>query len=541
MLLALLKPFSDLIHLLPPETTRTQIPESLRSTMYALSVNCGIKPTFRIGTFLPLVLSDARKHRKNAGMKARITTVSALALTVALGGNLHAEEAPGAALSIGSKPNLGDGTAEANQCFARVSVPAVYRTEPVKTETRAEASRYTITPPVFENSTETVTLSPAYQEIEAVQPEIEERAETIEVFPAQTQWVRGSLDSKLPLTKGELSDIAAAGVNVETVETGVCFVEHFSEATLEDIPTKVLVSEATEVLSVEDAVLKDEVFTITTKPAFTRLVEVPPQFKDGVEKVLVATATKKWQTECGAVQQVDHMTGETLCQVDVPAEYEELATKTIDTPALITEVEKEAETENIKIQVLINEAKELRKAVAEEYATVDRQRIAKPAQFSWLVTGQRPAFGAKPTGRTACFVETPAKIAEYTRKVVKTPGRFVAKTVPAEISTVDVVKMVSKAVSTPYKEPAAFETVERKIIVSEGRIEWQPVLCQVNFSEDIIAQVQQALTREGFEPGPVDGIMGRGTTNAISLYQKANQLADGGLTIQTLEKLGVDL
>lgn len=474
-------------------------------------------------------------------MKAKYTTISALVLTVALGGNLHAEEALGKALSVESKPNLGNETADANQCFARVSVPAEYRTEPVETETHAETSRFTITPPVFENGSETVTLSPVYQEIEAIQPEIEERTETIEILPAVTQWVRGALDSTQPLTKGELADIAAAGVNVETVETGVCFIEHFAEATLEDIPTKVLVSEATEVLSVEDAVLNDEVVAVTTNPAFTRLVEVPPQFKDGLEKVLVATATKKWQTECGAVQQVDHMTGETLCQVDVPAQYEDVVTKVVDVPALITRVEKEAETKSIDTQVLVSDAKELRKAVAEEYGTVDRQKISKPAQFSWLVKGQKPSFGAKPTGRTACLANTPAKTAEYTRKVVKTPGRFVAKTIPAKTSTVDVVNMVSAAVSTPYKEPAAFETVERKIIVSEGRIEWQPVLCQVNFSENIIVQVQQALAREGFEPGPVDGIMGRGTSNAISAYQKANQLADGGLTIQTLEKLGVDL
>jgi len=35
--------------------------------------------------------------------------------------------------------------------------------------------------------------------------------------------------------------------------------------------------------------------------------------------------------------------------------------------------------------------------------------------------------------------------------------------------------------------------------------------------------------------------MGRGTTNAIREYQKDNKMADGGLTIETLQKLGVDL
>jgi len=469
-------------------------------------------------------------------MKARISTCSALFLSALLGGNVYAQQA----LSLEGKPPISD-EADANQCFARVSVPAVYRSEGVKTQIRAEVSRFTITPPVFKKGSETVTLAPAYKEIEAVQPEIVERTETIEILPAFTRWVRDSLEGTIPISNGELIDMAAAGVDVENVATGSCFVEHFAEATLQDIPTKVLISEATEKLSVEDAVLKDQQVTVTTKPSFTRLVEVPPAFKNGVEKVQVATAAKRWETECGAVQQVDHMTGETLCLVDVPPKFEEVPTKILDVPALITKVEKDAETKQLKTKVLVSDAIEVRTAVAEEYDNIDRQRVSKPAQLSWLAKGKRPAFGAKPTGRTACFVETPAKIAEYTRKVVKTPGRFVAKQIPAETTAVDIEEMVAAAISTPYKEPASFETVDRKIKVSDARIEWQPVLCQVNFSQDIIAQVQKALKREGFAPGPTDGIMGRGTTSALSQYQEANQLAGGGLTIETLEKLGVNL
>lgn len=471
-------------------------------------------------------------------MNAKITTL-ALALSVALGGNLRAEEAP----NIDATPKIGENAAaeNGNQCYARVSVPAVYRTEDVKTETRAEAARFTVTPPVFKSGAETVTTSPSYQSIEAIQPEIVERTETVEIFPATQQWVRESLKGTQPVTKGEMVDIAAAGVDVENVAPGTCLVEHFSEATLQDIPTKILISEATEVLSVEEAVLKDDVVTVITKPEFTRLVEVPPSYKDGIEKIQIASATKKWETECGAIQQVDHMTGETLCLVDVAPQFEDVPTKVLDVPALITKVQKEAETKKVKTKVLVSDASEVREAVAEEFDSIDRQKISKPAQFSWIVAGQKPAFGAKPTGRTACFVDSPAKMAEYTRKVVKTPGRFVTKTISEETTNVEIEQVVTAAISAPYKDSATFETVERKIKVSDARIEWQPVLCQVNFSEDIIAQVQKALAREGFVPGPVDGIMGRGTTTAIGLYQKANKLADGGLTIETLEKLGIQM
>ena len=66
-------------------------------------------------------------------------------------------------------------------------------------------------------------------------------------------------------------------------------------------------------------------------------------------------------------------------------------------------------------------------------------------------------------------------------------------------------------------------------------------MCQVEFSEDIIAQLQKALQQKGYEPGPIDGVMGRGTSRALQEYQRANDMADGGVTIEALEKLGIDL
>ena len=453
---------------------------------------------------------------------------------------VNAEKAPSIdqAPSLTANPPKGDGQ---HQCYARVSVPAEYRTEEVTAELLPETTRFRITPPVFKDGAETVTVSPAFTKITAVQPELEESKQTFTVTRSSSQWVRGSLDSKQPLTKGELLDMQELGVDTKQVAAGTCFYEHFTEATLEDIPTRILVSEPSEELSVVDEVFKDEIATVTTTPAFTRVVEVPPSLASAEEKVLVASATKRWETQCGAVQQVDHMTGETLCLVDVPAQYENVPTEVVDVPALLTNVEKKAETKDIKVKTLVTEAQKVRKVIPAKYESLDRQRISKPASYSWLKKSDRPAFGAKPTGRTACFVETPEKLVEYKRQVVKTAGRFDAEKIPAETAVVKTQVLVSPAKSAEYKAPAKFQTIERQIQITESKIEWKPVLCQVNFSEDIIARLQSALSKEGYEPGPIDGIMGRGTTNAIREFQKDNKMADGGLTIETLQKLGVDL
>jgi peptidoglycan hydrolase-like protein with peptidoglycan-binding domain len=55
-----------------------------------------------------------------------------------------------------------------------------------------------------------------------------------------------------------------------------------------------------------------------------------------------------------------------------------------------------------------------------------------------------------------------------------------------------------------------------------------------------VRAAQQVLKDKGFDPGPVDGIMGPRTRAAIRSYQEKNTLdADGKLGPQTLASLGV--
>lgn len=57
---------------------------------------------------------------------------------------------------------------------------------------------------------------------------------------------------------------------------------------------------------------------------------------------------------------------------------------------------------------------------------------------------------------------------------------------------------------------------------------------------DTVRSAQQALKDKGFDPGPVDGIMGPQTHSAVRSYQEKNSLdADGRLGPQTLGSLGV--
>ncbi len=71
-------------------------------------------------------------------------------------------------------------------------------------------------------------------------------------------------------------------------------------------------------------------------------------------------------------------------------------------------------------------------------------------------------------------------------------------------------------------------------------MEWRKVLCETNMTAKIVTSIQRALKREGYSPGPIDGVVGQGTLNAVEKYQLKNSLDRGGLTYETLKALKVD-
>lgn len=70
--------------------------------------------------------------------------------------------------------------------------------------------------------------------------------------------------------------------------------------------------------------------------------------------------------------------------------------------------------------------------------------------------------------------------------------------------------------------------------------EWQPVLCKSDRNPGLVRDLQRALKRAGYPPGPIDGIFGPRTKAALKGYQRARFLPDDGrLHLSVLEELGV--
>ncbi len=76
------------------------------------------------------------------------------------------------------------------------------------------------------------------------------------------------------------------------------------------------------------------------------------------------------------------------------------------------------------------------------------------------------------------------------------------------------------------------------------------IICCIGWSFDAIAakynpvveKAQKRLTELGYNPGPIDGKMGKKTTNAIRNFQRDSHLAlTGALNEETIQKLGLNL
>jgi hypothetical protein len=144
------------------------------------------------------------------------------------------------------------------------------------------------------------------------------------------------------------------------------------------------------------------------------------------------------------------------------------------------------------------------------------------------------------TPATTREVITPAKYKTVKKKVMTSPPQTKVIEIPEEYGTVKVTKLVEPAKKVSRTIPAEYQTVSRRVMVSPGHLEWQQILCQTNMTPKRITVIQRALRDAGYDPGPIDGMIGSGTMAAVNRYQADKELpVTKYLTLETLESLGV--
>ena len=151
-----------------------------------------------------------------------------------------------------------------------------------------------------------------------------------------------------------------------------------------------------------------------------------------------------------------------------------------------------------------------------------------------LLLGCNPPADPKADAKKSKEIVTePAKgAAAVAESVTKIDEVGSIESLGAAIEELDSANMANDA-SAQGTKPTAKETSTQTQVVDDGND-------VVKITPVIMRKVQQALVNAGFNPGPVDGVSGAKTQNAIESFQKQNNLPAGKLTKNTLRALGVD-
>lgn len=264
----------------------------------------------------------------------------------------------------------------------------------------------------------------------------------------------------------------------------------------------------------------DEVRIIA--PARTETRDLPAVFEDVPMQVLVKEPAPEWVVVPGVYRTV------TETQVVAPARTEPV----------------------------------VQPAITETY--VERVMV-RPAYVTWKegsgLLGRPEVVNAAAGGSMLCRVEVPAEYARIQRVRVVTPERTVQRAIPAvtrQVSRQELVtparmeqrmtapvyrtemqrRLVRAATQETVVIPEVRRTERLRRVLEPARTEWREVLCGTNASKARLAEVQRALTARGYAT-PSDGVFGPSTLAAMEAFQRANGLATGYLTIETVRALGV--
>jgi cell division protein FtsB len=272
-------------------------------------------------------------------------------------------------------------------------------------------------------------------------------------------------------------------------------------------------------------------------------VFVPPTYQTVTEEVLKRGASERLEV--------------------IPAKYE-----WVEEEILVQEASSRleiipAEYGWVEEQVLVKAASTRMEQVPAEYEWQEEQVMVKPAHTVWKKGRGLIERVDNATGEIMCLVEIPATYKTVRKKVmvrppttreieipavydtvkkrvqIKPPSQRTIE-IPAAYKTVKVRKLVSPPEEQRIPIPAEYETVTKTEMITDGQMEWRQVICETNLGPNIISKIQNALLMAGHDPGPIDGVMGPQTHRAVKSYQMEKNLATGGLTIKTIESLGIE-
>ena len=431
--------------------------------------------------------------------------------------------------------------AKAGECYAKVVVPAKYKSVDERVLVQEASEKITIIPAKYEWVEDKVEISPASKKLVTVPATYKKETETIEVKPSTRSWHTSLKRHSAPVSKEILVAAKLKGVDLENATPGSCYREYYTPETYKTVAEEIVVQKESTKQKIVPAVYETVEKTIEIKPASKKTITVPATYEFKTEKLLVEKEKTVWKKGANPATKLDGATGEIMCLIKVPAVYKTIKKKVVKTPATTKVVDIPAVSKTIKVKKLVTPAKVETITIPEVKKTIEKKVLDNQSDFTWVKVGDSIEKGLNYTGHQVCLLESPALTKKITKTVLETPVSTKEIEIPAKYQTMKVKKLVeaAKEIKTPIE--AVYKVVAKKEKVSDSHQSWERILCQTNMNKNVILKIQEALNAKDYKAGKADGVLGRDTRVALDKYQRDNSLATGGITYETLNSLNIEL
>ena len=425
--------------------------------------------------------------------------------------------------------------AQPGECYAKALIPAKFETHTEKILVKEASERLEVVPAQFGTTKQKVLTKEASEKLTVVPATFKNITEKVQVRDEETFW-RTGLKNSIPVSPEILAAAKAGGAPIDALQAGECVREYFQPAKYETVTENYVKKEGYAKLKIIPAKYEYVEEKVLIKEPYQKLVKVPATYETVTEKVLIEPEKTMWKkSQCNTKDDCGVM-----CLVTIPARYKTVTKRVVKTPPTTKVVEVPAVYKTVKVRKLVEPARVEKVPVAEQTATYTRTTKTADPVFTWTKVGGNKPAGYKYTGHQICKLARPAAYKTLTKTVVETPASTKSTPIPEAYTTITVTTVVKPAEVKRIEIPAVYKNVTKREMVQPSKIIWKRVVCQSSITSTTIIELQKKLKELGLYKGPIDGIVGRQTREAVKAYQKQKGLPIGGITYQVLKSLGVN-
>ena len=428
--------------------------------------------------------------------------------------------------------------AKPGQCFTKAFFPAKYTTVTERVMATGAYEKMQVIPAKYGWKTEKIKVSDGTQKTVTTPATYKTVYTKMLSKPASKTWRVNLSPNAQEASDICLQSAASGGMNIDGATPGTCFYEHYKPAKYQTLTEKVLAAEASTKVVAVPAKYKTITKKVLASEPTERLITIPAQYKNVKQKVQIESARTEWKkTKC---QDRGCNQSEVVCLVEIPAKYKTVIKRVVAKPIATRKVTTPAKYKTVKIQQLVSPAGTKTITIPAKYKTVSSTKKVSDGKYFWTdASGKNARSRSVSQCDKVCLTAKPAVYQKVAKRVVDRPASSKILKTPPQYKTIKTKVLITPASTKRATIPATYKTVTKKKKIAEGYAKWVPIVCKSSMTTTTIRKVQEALKREGFYKGPIDSVWGASSRAATRAYQKAKGLPVAGLSVATMQSLGV--